>query len=364
MAGARGPSPRRARPRPSGAERSGPSRAASGRSPAERRRVAEVQRRRLLAAAAQVACEQGAAAVTASNVLRRSGLSRRTFYELFADSEQCLLAVLQDALERATAVAVPAWRSERNWPARVRAALAELLCLFDQDAAAARLLVVESLAAGPRALRLRAQVLKRLAAAVDQGPTQPRAGAAGARPLTPLTAEGAVGGVLSILHARLLDPAGARGAPLSELTGALTSLVVLPYLGAAAAARELERPAPVPAPATPARSAIADGNALAGLPIRLTHRTMRVLLAVGELGGRGIDPSNRAVGAAAGIADQGQISKLLHRLEGVGLVENRRRGAPERGMPNAWALTPLGETVERMLRGAGDADTGPAASRR
>jgi AcrR family transcriptional regulator len=352
MAGARGYPSRRARPRPSGAQRSGPSRAASGRSPAERRRVAEVQRRRLLAAVAQVACEQGAAAVTVSNVLRYAGLSRRTFYELFTDRDQCLLAALEDALERATAVAVPAWRSQRQWPARVRAALAELLCLLDQDAAAARLLVVESLAAGPQALQLRARVLKRLAAAVDEGSTHPRVGAAAPRPLSAVSAEGVVGGVLAILHARLLDPSE-RATPLSELAGALTSIVVLPYLGAQAAQRELERPAPVPAAAPRERSAIADGNALAGLPIRLTHRTMRVLLAVGELGGRGGDPSNRAVGAAAGIADQGQISKLLRRLEGVGLIENRCRGAPERGMPNAWVLTPLGETVERMLSGAG-----------
>jgi DNA-binding MarR family transcriptional regulator len=59
--------------------------------------------------------------------------------------------------------------------------------------------------------------------------------------------------------------------------------------------------------------------------------------------------SNREVADGAGIADQGQISKLLTRLEGLGLVENTD-GALGKGAPNEWRLTERGERVERATR--------------
>ena len=55
------------------------------------------------------------------------------------------------------------------------------------------------------------------------------------------------------------------------------------------------------------------------------------------------------VAAAAGIADQGQISKLLTRLQNLGLIANEGEGQPK-GAPNAWALTPKGTEVERSIR--------------
>jgi DNA-binding MarR family transcriptional regulator len=78
--------------------------------------------------------------------------------------------------------------------------------------------------------------------------------------------------------------------------------------------------------------------------MRLTYRTVRVLMAVAALGGRGSYPSNRAVADGAGIKDQGQISKLLARLKGLGLIE-RTGGEPARGGPNAWRLTEKGREV-------------------
>ena len=73
----------------------------------------------------------------------------------------------------------------------------------------------------------------------------------------------------------------------------------------------------------------------------LTYRTARVLTAIAELGGRGSAPSNREVADAAGISDEGQISRLLRRLESRGWVENSGEGHTK-GKPNAWSLTPAG----------------------
>jgi AcrR family transcriptional regulator len=82
---------------------------------------------------------------------------------------------------------------------------------------------------------------------------------------------------------------------------------------------------------------------------RVTYRTMRVLEAIGELS-ESHPPSNREVAARAGVADEGQISRLLRRLEGLGLIENAGRGRL-RGEANAWRLTDWGVEVRRAVEG-------------
>ena len=131
-------------------------------------------------------------------------------------------------------------------------------------------------------------------------------------------------------------------------------MIVLPYLGPAAARREQALPAPV---AVSPRAGAAPRVALRGrwrdplesVPMRLTYRTSRVLEGVAELAARGSDPSNREVADFAGIHDAGQVSKLLRRLERLGLFANSGAGHAK-GEPNAWRLTPQGEQVARSIR--------------
>jgi hypothetical protein len=122
------------------------------------------------------------------------------------------------------------------------------------------------------------------------------------------------------------------------------SMIVLPYLGPAAARRELKRPVPK----RQAKQPTVSSDPLRDLNMRLTYRTVRVLMAVAELSGQGSYPSNREVGIAAGMSDQGQISKLLSRLHRLELIENTGIG-PSKGAPNAWTLTPKGTRVEQAL---------------
>jgi DNA-binding MarR family transcriptional regulator len=77
-------------------------------------------------------------------------------------------------------------------------------------------------------------------------------------------------------------------------------------------------------------------------PLRMTARTREVLTAVADLSGAGANPSNREVAGAAGVKDEGQISKLLARLEGHGLLENTG-GHPAAG--NAWQITKRGSEL-------------------
>jgi AcrR family transcriptional regulator len=82
---------------------------------------------------------------------------------------------------------------------------------------------------------------------------------------------------------------------------------------------------------------------------RRTYRTMRVIDAVGELAAGGSGASNREVAEHAGIADSGQIARLLARLEGLGLIENSIL-FPGRGEANSWRLTAWGEAVWEAVR--------------
>jgi AcrR family transcriptional regulator/DNA-binding MarR family transcriptional regulator len=296
-------------------------------------RVGQIQRTRLLAAMTEVAGEHGLADATVARVVARAGVSRRTFYELFEDREECFLAALDDAIARVSARVVPAYESGHGWAGQLRLALTALLSFLDVEPGAGRLLVVGSLGAGASALERRRRVLAQITTIVDAGHAE--GGTAIALP--PLTAEGVVGGALSVIHARMIEQ---QPRPLTELVGPLMSMIVMPYLGRAAARRELQRPA---SKLPPVRDA-APGDPLKALEMRLTYRTVRVLLAIGAHPGA----SNKEVGAASGAQDQGQISKLLARLEHLGLVHNDGAGEV-RGQPNIWTLTRRGREVQGAL---------------
>ena len=316
-----------------------------------RERVIDIQRARILAAMVEECAERGAGNVTVAHVVARAGVSRRTFYELFTDREDCFLGAFDDGIARASRYVLAGYDPSARWVERVRTALVSLLSFLDVERELGQLLVIGSLGAGHKALRRRQRGIAQIIALVDEGRTEAKAGAE----LPPLTAEGVVGGVLSVLHARLLDLAPPQTVPavhaenrkegsLIELTGPLMSMIVLPCLGPAAARRELARPIPKP------RAGVhrAEGNPLAGLEMRLTYRTVRVLMAIAALGDRESAPSNRAIATAAEVTDQGQMSKLLARLRGLDLIENTGGGAT-RGEPNAWTLTDKGRRVQGAI---------------
>jgi AcrR family transcriptional regulator/DNA-binding MarR family transcriptional regulator len=300
-----------------------------------RAQLGDLQRARLIGATYDVSAERGAATVTVAHIVARSGVSRRTFYEQFTDREDCMLAAFEQALSVLSGRVVSAYEAQKGWREKIRAGLTAFLALLDEEPTAGRMLVVESLASGARVLSRRAELIGVLTAVVDDG----RKAAKGAT-VAPLTAQGVVGGVLSVIQTRLTEE---RHASLIDLASPLMSMIVLPYLGAGAARRELERP--VAKPARPKPGAALDADPFKELGLRLTYRTVRVLLAVAERP----NGSNREIGETAGITDQGQISKLLARLTRAGLIENTGLH-PGKGAPNSWALTEKGRRIAEAIR--------------
>jgi AcrR family transcriptional regulator/DNA-binding MarR family transcriptional regulator len=298
-----------------------------------RERLIDIQRARVLAATVEVSSERGAGNVTVAHIVERAGVSRRTFYEFFSDREDCFLAAFDDAVTRAARRIHDSYDPDAGWVERVRSALAGLLAFLDAEPDTGRLLLVGSLGVGVEALEHRKRALARIVHFIDEG----RSGIKASEQPPPLTAEGLVGGVLSVLQARLL---GEDPGPLVELTGPLVSMIVLPYLGRATARRELARPAPK----TTAGAHGAERNPFARMEIRLTYRTVRVLFAIAAHPGS----SNRLVATIAEVADQGQMSRLLVRLQQLGLIDNTGGGA-SRGAPNAWTLTDKGWQIQNAI---------------
>ena len=305
-------------------------------------RLCEIQRARLLAGALSTIEEVGYSGATVAQITSRARVSRRTFYELFDNREECLLALIKDFAAMLEGEIARADLDALPWRERVRTGLLVILSVLDRVPTLARVCVIQSQWGGPRVLELRETLHTRLAAVLDEG-CEHGARAGGC---TSLTAEGLVGAAFGIVYARLLrrDPK-----PLTGLLGELMAMIVLPYQGLAAARREQTRVVvPQAAPVVPSQpsATVAEGDPLCDIPMRLTYRTARVLEGIAERPGI----SNRQVADYAGVSDPGQISKLLARLERLGLAANGGDGR-QRGEPNAWRLTPKGVALTHSILG-------------
>jgi AcrR family transcriptional regulator/DNA-binding MarR family transcriptional regulator len=298
-------------------------------------------------AEAMAARGAGGAGVTLAEVITRAELSETAFYEAFADREACLRAAFEEGVSRARKRMLVAYDAERNWLDAIKAALAAFLRFLEGEPALGRVLVVYSMSGSGQLVRRRVEVQRELAAAVHRGRLE---GPIGGHQTAAVISEGVVGGVLAILQNRLLSDE--RG-ELIELFGPLLSIIVLPYLGVAVARRELVRPAPRPRIAADIgpHSSVARNDTS---DVRLTERTLLVLGAIADYPGA----SNREVADRAGILDQGQISKLLARLQARSLIAKMDEGRM-RGVANAWQLTNRGEALLRSARAGSPAAGGP-----
>jgi AcrR family transcriptional regulator len=301
-----------------------------------RREIVEMQRMRVLYAAIDAVEDVGYARMTVGEVLARSRVSRNTFYALFSDREQCFLAAFDYVLAQMRWLAEQSCDGQPSWRDGVRSALAALLDFIDEQPGMGRLCVVEALAGGDPVLQRRADVLREIEHAIDLGTAARQCDPPG------LTAESVVGGVLAIVHRRLSQ---ADPEPLKPLLGPLMYMIVLPYLGAAEAGKELQRADGPPRQARPAARPLRNDDPLKGLDMRLTYRTVRVLTVISDRPGA----SNREVAEYAEIIDQGQISKLLGRLERLALIENSGMGQSH-GLANSWQLTRRGAAVVAATR--------------
>jgi AcrR family transcriptional regulator len=126
--------------------------------------VAASQRTRLLEAVGRAVAEKGYAAATIDDIVGGAGVSKKTFYEHFADKLECFLAAYEtasdDLFEHVRAAQEAA---DGDWLARTRAGIHAYLRWLAAEPALARVFLIEVAAAGPEALERRERLRDRYA---------------------------------------------------------------------------------------------------------------------------------------------------------------------------------------------------------
>ena len=168
----------------------------------------------------------GYAQMNVEDIVRGAGVSRRTFYELFANKHDAFLAAFDAAADALLAAVRSATERETTFEGKVIAGVRAFLEALAATPGPARVCIVEALAAGPDAVARRTEVMGTFARLIeDQAPQ---------RDLPPITAEVLVGGIYEAIFRRIAD---GRVADLPALVPDLIELTLLPYVGAEHARR-------------------------------------------------------------------------------------------------------------------------------
>jgi AcrR family transcriptional regulator len=175
------------------------------REPTTRRRKRDSQRWRLLEAMSKRVGELGYAETSVAEVIAAAGVSRKSFYEHFESKEACFLAAYDELSDRLI-------RALQREDGTARAQLRRYLQVLDGDVTVARALIVEVLAAGPKALQRREEVNARFATAVFGHLTR-----------SPIILKAIIGGINNVVGGELMN--AARKQPLLALLPSLSRFV-------------------------------------------------------------------------------------------------------------------------------------------
>ena len=206
-----------------------------GRHSLPRELVVRSQRERLLAAVVRVTASKGYEATSVADILEEAGVGRESFYELFDDKQDCMLAahaVLVDHLEAAVKAA---YDGPGPWPSRVRKSVAAMLDWFAADPAAARVTIIELAAIGAVSRERFQEDFRRFIKLLEDGRDdgEPRAD-------RPNAAELGIGAGFAKVYEEVVR---GRTAELPKLLPELTYEVLVPFVGEEAARAEQRRAA-------------------------------------------------------------------------------------------------------------------------
>jgi AcrR family transcriptional regulator len=116
-----------------------------------REEVARNQRARLYGAMIESVAQRGYCATTVAHVIGLAGVSRRAFYELFSNKEQCFMGTYDIVVANARKRMLEAWAAERGWANRLHASCKALLDDAAESPKGPHLVLVDALGIGPKA---------------------------------------------------------------------------------------------------------------------------------------------------------------------------------------------------------------------
>jgi AcrR family transcriptional regulator len=128
-----------------------------------------LQRERLLRAAATEFAQRGFSGASSESISRRAAMSKATFYEHFANKEDCIVALFDDAATRVAEAMATAARGAGRGDAsqRMKAGTRAFLTSLAEHPEYAQTLLVEIIGAGPTAAQRRDQIMQRFAEVLD-----------------------------------------------------------------------------------------------------------------------------------------------------------------------------------------------------
>jgi AcrR family transcriptional regulator len=193
--------------------------------------VARDQRERMLAAVADVVSEKGYQVMTVEDIVQRSGVSRHTFYEQFADKCEAFFAAYDAVEQQCIAVAGAAFSSSQEWPEQVRLGLGAFLSFLVNDPAFTRMGFVEIGAAGAAGLARRNSGVSSFEVFLAPGL------ALAEHPVPETVVAMIAGGIFEMVYSRVV---GDRIGELPELLPAAVYHCLCPFVGLEVAARQAE----------------------------------------------------------------------------------------------------------------------------
>ncbi len=207
----------------------------AGRHGLPREFIAQNQRERIITALVDTVAERGYNATTVAHITKAAAVSRRTFYEHFADKEACFLAAYEmvaDHIRDSMQVAAEAFE---EWPQKVRAALGTMLSFLAGEPDLARVCMIEPVAAGGEIAAKHRASMQGFVEILKAG----RPEHSGERPLPEATEATLVGGIVSLI---VREINAGRTERLEELLPDLVELTLAPYLGGEEASRLARQP--------------------------------------------------------------------------------------------------------------------------
>ena len=202
----------------------------AGRHGYSREQIAHSQRERLIAAFAGAVAEHGYADTTLTHITTAAHVSRRAFYENFADKEACFLAAFDIIVDHLRKVMEEAGEGAPDWAHRVVAAIRAALRFLASEPQLARLCLVESVTTTPAiAARYREAILS-FVPSLRQG----RRERVESRELPESTEDSLIGASASMISRQIAAGGADR---LEDLAGDITAFVLSPYLGSEEARR-------------------------------------------------------------------------------------------------------------------------------
>jgi AcrR family transcriptional regulator len=204
-----------------------------GRHGLPREMVVRSQRERLLAAVVRVTAAKGYEATSVADILEEAGVGRESFYELFEDKRDCILAAHAALVDHLEATVKAVYDEPGPWTGRVRKSVAAMLDWFAADPAAAKVTVVELAAVGSISRQRFQEDFQRFTRLLEEGRES-------SGPGRPQAAELAIGASLAKVYEEVVR---GRTADLPKMLPELTYEVLVPFVGEEAARTEQRRAA-------------------------------------------------------------------------------------------------------------------------